>query len=324
MKGERLIREPRLAGCAIAVTLLLLMVVLPADYKLAVAYYNQGNYQKAIDELKPDLEANPNWEFGYRLTGLCHLALKHYSLTVTSLSKAVQLKSTTFSTYLGLAQAYFNLDKFDSCIETLNQGETAAKDVDKLKLSRLRGSAYYRQQKYPEAINEIQSVIQQRAAVWSDYSELGIAYYRIEKIEEAIQALSKAITLKPDHALSSEILGKCYFKQGVAALSTKKYPFALELFKKVVDLNPKDGFAYYNMAECLLFLKKYSEAEKVLNQAIALNPQSSEAYLRLGLVFEKQNKRKEALAAYQKSNEIKPTSLAKESLNRLKSPAKSQ
>src|SRR5262245_3009256 len=41
-----------------------------ADYKQAVTLYNQGQFDRAIQELKPDLDKNPDWEFGHRLVGL--------------------------------------------------------------------------------------------------------------------------------------------------------------------------------------------------------------------------------------------------------------
>ncbi len=292
---------------------------LQADYKLAVAYYNQGNFQKSIDELKPDLDANPNWEFGHRLTGLCHLALKHNSLAIQFLSRAVELKSTTVSTYLGLGQAYFQLDQFGKCIEVLNRGESLAKDAEKAKLYRLRGFAYSRSHKYPEAVSDLQAALQSRNGDWSEYAELGSAYYRLDRYEDAIQALSKVMSLKPDHAASAEMLGKCYFKKGYTALSTQQFPLAVELFRKTLELNPKDAYAHFNMAEALLFLKKYPEAEKALQSAITLNPQSMEAHVRLGLVYEKQKKWTQALQAYKKAKQIKPSPAVEESIKRLQS-----
>src|SRR4029434_11356281 len=67
---------------------------LRADYKVAVTYYNQGRFDKAIQELKPELDQNPDWEFGHRLVGLSYLSLKNNALAVSSLTRAVQLKST--------------------------------------------------------------------------------------------------------------------------------------------------------------------------------------------------------------------------------------
>src|SRR5687767_4347005 len=100
-----------------ALLLFLTSSFLHADFKLAVAYYNQGKFDKALEELKPDLEKNPDWEFGHRLAGLCHLGLKSYGQAITELNRAVQLKSTTFSTYMGLAEAYLQQQQHDKVLE---------------------------------------------------------------------------------------------------------------------------------------------------------------------------------------------------------------
>jgi len=97
-----------------------------ADYKQAVADYSQGRYEKAIQELKPDLERNPDWEFGHRLLGLCYLGLNNNALAANSLKRAVELKSPAFSAYYGLGQAYFNMKKYNECIDALNKGEALA------------------------------------------------------------------------------------------------------------------------------------------------------------------------------------------------------
>src|SRR5687767_15888173 len=88
-----------------------------ADYKQAVTYYNQSRFDKTIQELKPDLESNSDWEFGHRLMGLSYLSLKNNALAISSLTRAVQLKSTAFPTYLGLGQAYFNMQRLDNCVQ---------------------------------------------------------------------------------------------------------------------------------------------------------------------------------------------------------------
>jgi len=148
---------------SVFVFLLLLSAGTPkvqADYKEAVALYSRGEYEKAIQELQPDLEKNRDWEFGHRLLGLCYLNLNNNALAASSLSRAVDLKSSSFSTYIGLAQAYFNMKKYSDCIEALDRGEPiAAKDknpeANRAKLYRLRGLAHYRLNTFDEAISDL-------------------------------------------------------------------------------------------------------------------------------------------------------------------------
>jgi len=290
----------------------------PADYKQAVAYYRQQRYEKAIQELKPDLDLNPDWEFGHRLMGLCYLSLKNNALAISSLTRAVQLKSKEFSTYQGLGQAYFNMQKFDNCVQILGQGEQFAKEAaDRYKLHHLRGSAYYRFEKFNDAANDLTAAIKIQSGDWTDFSQLGIAYYNLNRYDEAIQALLKALAMRPGQNATSEFLGKSYFKKGVAALAAKQYDQAIEMLRKARESNPKDGFVYYNMAEAHLFQKNYAEAEKALNQALDLMPRSAEVFQRMGLVYEKQKKWELSLNAYQKANELKSTPGLKEAIERV-------
>ncbi len=313
-------------GMAISIALLTLIAgsipAARADYKQAVAYYMQGRYDKAIQELKPDLDQNPDWEFGHRLVGLCYLGLKNNALAVSSLTRAVQLKSTAFATYLGLAQAYFNMQKYDSAVQILGQGEPfLAKEKEPEKerynLYHLRGSAYFRMQRYADAVNDLTSAIRMSGNDWTDFFQLGVAYYNVNRYDEAIQSLQKASAMKPGENATMEIIGKAYFKKGVAALSNKQYTEAIDNLGRARDLMPKDGYIYYNIAEAYLFLKNYPEAEKALKQALDIMPKSSEVYQRLGLVYEKQKKWDQSLDAYKKAYDMSPSPGIKEAMARV-------
>lgn len=293
------------------------------DYKQAYAYYRQGQYEKAIQELKPDLDKNPNWEYGHRLTGLCYLALKNNALAIAELGRAVQLKSTFFATFHGLAQAYFNSEKLDDCIQSLNQGEQYAKEpADLYNLHRLRGAAYYRQQDYADAIEELTAAIRIRATDWVDFSQLGASYYGLERLDEAAQALQKAQSLKPGDAFCSGLLGKIYAREGVAALSNKQFNQAIDLLRKAASFTPDDGYIFYNTGEAYLFLNNLPEAEKAYNQAVSLLPRNADIIERLGFALEKQKKWQPALSAYEKANQIKPSSGLKDAIARVKEMTK--
>jgi len=294
-----------------------------ADYKQAVAYYNQRQFDKAIQELKSDLDRNPDWEFGHRLLGLSYLGLKNNALAISALTRAAQLKSSVFSTYYGMGQAYFNMQKYDSCITSLDQAEPlAAKEKEpereKAKLYKLRGAAYYRMNRYNDAADDLAGALRVNQSDWADFSMLGICYFKMNRVDESIQALEKALSMKPGQNPTTDVLGKAYFKKGISALSDKQYPTALQYLLKARDYDPKNGYVFYNLAEAYLFQKKYPEAEKALGQASDLMPRSMEVFWRMGLVYEKQKKWPQALNAYQKADQIKSSKEIQEAIARVK------
>ncbi len=298
-----------------------------ADYKQAVAYYNQKRYTDAIQELKPDLDKNPNWEFGHRLLGLCYLNINNNALAESSLRRAAELQSTAFSTYYGLGQAYFNMQRYADSVTALNQAEPlAAKErepeKERAKLYRLRGSAYYRMNQYNEAAGDLTNALRTDSSNWADYSMLGVAYFKLNRTDEAIQALEKALSMNPGQSATAETLGKIHFKLGVDALSQKQYGAAVNAFQKASQYDPKNGYTYYNLAEAYLFSKKYPEAERELIQAAELMPQSAEVYERMGLVYEMQKKWNLALKSYKKGDKIRSSKSIKEAIERVESNLK--
>jgi len=298
-----------------------------ADYKEAVALYSRGEYEKAIQELQPDLEKNRDWEFGHRLLGLCYLNLKNNALAASSLSRAVDLKSTAFSTYIGLAQAYFNMQKYSECIDALDRGEPiAAKEQNpeknKAKLHRLRGSAYYRMNRYNETVSDLTEALRLSKPTWTDYTMLGVSYFNLDRPDEAIRALEKSESMNADQPAIRQLLGKAYLEKGIGALSEKQFTAAADFFKKAEIYDPGNGYIYYNLAETLLFEKKYSEAEKALIKAAGLMPANAEVQERLGLVYEKMKKWDQAGKAYAKAQSIQPSKSLDEALARVKNNSK--
>jgi tetratricopeptide (TPR) repeat protein len=323
--GERLMKKGTIVLHALifGIAVVLASHAVLADYKLAVALYNRGQYDKAIQELKPDLDANPDWESGQRMLGLCYLNLKNNALAISALTRAVQLKSTTPATYIGLGHAYFNMQKYDECLQALNQGEPFLANIkqgaeaQRYEFYRLRGSVNLRLQKSAEAAEDFTQALRSGSSDWTDFSQLGNAYYNLGRLDDAIQALQKASSMKPGQSSVADLLGKTYFKKGVQELSAKQYPQAISSFQKAKETDSQNGYIDYNVAEAYLFQKNYKEAEKSLNQALVLLPRSAEVYQRLGLVHEKQKKWDQAINAYKKANEINPSKALKEAIDRV-------
>jgi tetratricopeptide (TPR) repeat protein len=304
------------------IALVLLIQPLQAGWKEAVANYNQKKYKEAIQEMKPEIEQNPNWEPGHRILGLSYLALGDNAQAVSELSQAVKLNSPVFSTYMGLAQAYFNRKEYNKCIDTINDGESvAAKDKDapkqKPKMYELRGSAYFRVEKYNEAVSDLTNAIRLDPSDWSDFFALGAAYLKLDRIDEGIQALEKCNSMKPGQAATTELLGKAYFQKGLTSLQSKQYAAAIQSLLKAKDYDADNGHIYYRLGEAYMFEKNYLEAEKALNKSMTYLSNDGDAYDRLGLVYEKQKKWDDALNAYKKADQLNPSKALKDSIKRV-------
>jgi protein O-GlcNAc transferase len=315
-------RHAILAAAALILANVALVIPAKADYKQAVIFYGQKRFDKAIQELKGDLDRNPDWESGHRLLGLCYLGLNNNALAVSAFSRAAQLKSAAFATYYGLGLAYFNMQKYDSCINALDQGESfAAKEKDpakeKARLFKLRGSAYYRMNRYAVAAEDLTNSLRVDQSDWADFSMLGICYFNLNRLDEAIPALEKALSMKPGQSATADVLGKVYLKKGTAALSAKQYPASAQALLKAKDYDPNNGYIYYNLAESYLFQKRYPEAEKAYLQAADLMPKSLDVFYRMGFVYEKQKKWDLALSAYKKAGEISPSKDVKDAIARV-------
>ena len=79
-----------------------------------------------------------------------------------------------------------------------------------------------------------------------------------------------------------------------------------DLFKKVIELNPKNDNAYIELGWTYRGQGKFSEAEDLYKKAIELNPKNDNAYAELGWIYCIQGKLSEAEDLYKKAIELNP------------------
>ncbi len=97
-----------------------------------------------------------------------------------------------------------------------------------------------------------------------------------------------------------------YYNLGLALSGQKKLDEAIAAYRKAIQLNPKDAKAYYNLGNALSNQKKLAEAIAAYHKAIQLNPQYAAAYVNLGNALDDQKKFDEAIFAYQKAIQLNP------------------
>ena len=128
-----------------------------------------------------------------------------------------------------------------------------------------------------------------------------------KSLNELINDTKKSLSLKKyDEALISLNLIIKKDAENLSALSTigdinvyrGKFIEAIEIFDKIIQINPKLSFIYNNKGFCLLKILKYAESILSFQKAIQYKPDFAEAYNNLGLAFKNVGKNLEAKKSF--------------------------
>ncbi len=157
--------------------------------QLGIAYYQQREYEIAIQRLNRALESNPNMPEAYSVLGLVYQAQNEMNVAEEKYLKALSLnpKFTRGRTYY--AAFLYQLERFP---QALDQFQIAANDVA-----------------YPS-----------RAQI---FSNIGLVHVRLDQIEEAIAAYEKALDIRRDQPQVMLALATLYHQRSNYDLSNGYY-----------------------------------------------------------------------------------------------------
>jgi tetratricopeptide (TPR) repeat protein len=105
--------------------------------------------------------------------------------------------------------------------------------------------------------------------------EKGNQLWRVGRVAEARGSFEKAISLRPDYALS-------WYAKGFASGFDQKYNIALEACDRAIQLDPNYYEAYRCKSGALQELQQYEPALQSLDRAIELNPHNPSDFLAQG------------------------------------------
>ncbi len=83
-----------------------------------------------------------------------------------------------------------------------------------------------------------------------------------------------------------------------------------EIYKRTLELNPRDAGAYAALGWCYKQQGKYTQAEVMLRKAIELNPQNEWVYIELGWCYSDQGEQAQAEEFFKKAIEVNPQNVS--------------
>lgn len=127
---------------------------------------------------------------------------------------------------------------------------------------------------------------------------LGILYEKTRDPKQARIAYEKAIEISPQDDF--------YYNLGEVLVELKEWDLAIDVFKKVLESDPKDGNCYFNLGLCYLKKEEKTQASDYFQKAITLNPQDIFAHFYLGNIYQDNGLTNFAIECYNKVLSISP------------------
>ncbi len=191
------------------------------------------------------------------------------------------------------------------------------------------GKAYLDRGRYERAAAEFKRLIEIDPTFASAYNNLAVIYIdHLKDYREAEKYISASLAIYPDYPAG-------YLNRGVIYLNQRRLRPAIENFRKVVELDPKNLLAHYNLGACYINLgdlyrgeaeslraigkeskaaekkktafEEYRKAEEFLRRGLASWPEDYRFYLLLARAYQSRGRDKEAEIYFQKAQSLQPT-----------------
>lgn len=225
----------------------------------ATAYANDGEYPKAIAQVKRVLELEPDYPFAQE----CYEKWREYARV-----SGVPRGSNPYARAKRMQLIEKDLDRAAQLLRAaINQGDNAESAVKDL-------AALLVQQGKPE--EAIQVLIKNRKRIRDQQSvdNLLIGFHQnAGQYDQAIALLQKKLELASTEGKKIQIL----WEIANGYLRKEDYPQAEHSFRMVLKSQPDNKAAQRNIAICLFKQERYDEAQRILNHILATAPDAQAA-----------------------------------------------
>jgi superkiller protein 3 len=251
--------------------------------KLGVNYFNNGQYDYAINAFIKAIQLNPsnaevhfNLGRAYNRRGMDNKARAEFSIS-----------------------SRIDPETFDECVIKYKE-KIDYEFTDTQHLAEL-GSAYAEKGMFDEAIGTYKKVLEIEPENVRVHYVLGTLYSKKGMYDEAVSEFRRAIEIDQSMPEAHYNLGMAYYKQGMIDMAISEYKSTLGLFpeakgRKTAGVHYKLGLAYYDN-------EMFKDAINELNKALEIMPNDSRVHYKLSVVYKKIGMFKQAeeeLAIYNK------------------------
>lgn len=211
-----------------------------------INYFNDGQYQRAVKELKEVIKRDPNNDQAYLYIGMAYrfLAADNSDQLYNALGglyQAVEIKRDNPKYFYQLALVYDDMDKLGLSLSTAEKSP------------------------YELAVESYEESIRLKRDYLEPYLSLGLLYARKNRCELAIEQFNDVIDLDEKNITSYSGLVDCYIKQ-------ERFDEAIQNLSILERLEPSEIDHNIRKAKVFLILERYKEAKAEYQKILQKDP----------------------------------------------------
>ena len=263
------------------------------NYLEGIKFVEKAQYSSAINEFRKAIRVNPlDSSSLIGLSNAYNLRAVYYNNTVKDTEKAISdLKSALFfikyfpvnSAEVASIDSIQAIEKNLAALETSQKvGLSADSRMETAKKARIKGE-------FASAAFDFYQLSNDKKYAGEANSALGDIYKIFNRPEKAVTFYRNAIKFDANDTESHLKLARTYEHVNDFQAALKEYSYALNTSNEREDI--------------------LNSLERIWQQKVDANPKDAEAHANLGVVFQKQKRYSEALAEYQKAEQLNPSNI---------------
>jgi tetratricopeptide (TPR) repeat protein len=267
------------------------------ELNLSRLLVDQKRYAEAIDHLREALAVDPDFDEARILLALVYHEQGDAAAAIGVLEE-IGVDSEQYEEATMLMVQLLGQDKKYSAVVALLQKRIGDEESRRPAFYSALAAVQRELRRYDEAAK----IYEEAMRLYPEASEIYLEYsvFADERgdSDKALAAMQSLLALKPDDPLALNYIGYTWAERGEQLLE------ALDYIKRALEQKPEDGYIRDSLGWVLFKLGRFAEAEQELQQALAAEPQDPAINEHLGDLYQRLDKRRQALTFWSKALEL--------------------
>jgi tetratricopeptide (TPR) repeat protein len=201
-----------------------------AGFARAFGYYQDQEYDSAIDEYTQVIESKINLVEAYSCRGNVYTALGDFDHAIDDHTEGIRLNPQFYGEYVNRGYSYLQIGELDKALADFNQAIQLGSDQWAVYF--LRGQVYFAKENYSRAGADFNQAINLNSKSAMSYLGRGTVYWFEGDIDKAVSDLTEAIRLEPDFLDAYLCRGYIY------EMAKEEYDKAIADYNEALRIDP--------------------------------------------------------------------------------------